>query len=108
MKTYQYTNRWGRTIEAYFAKSAYAMDNSLAIVMYGNEDGYWEPYATVTVNLQYPVDKNVAFVDENNLPGIGKWLEENGIAEPTGIVRQSGYCTYPLYRFTDEFLAECE
>lgn len=62
---------------------------------------YCIPYATVTVNLDVssllPYDHQ--FIDENNLPGIGKWLSDNGIAQPTGIIAPSGYCIYEAYRF---------
>ena len=65
------------------------------------ESPYVSPYGTATVNLQesgmLPVDEQ--FVDENNLPGIGKWLEENGIAHPTGKIACSGFCCYEAYRF---------
>lgn len=42
---------------------------------------------------------NVQFVDENNLPGIGRWLVEHEIAKPLDIAAQSGYCTYQAYEF---------
>ena len=62
---------------------------------------YQEPYGVVTVNLQESdlLKANVQFVDENNLPGIGAWLEENGIAKPLDIAARSGYCTYQAYEF---------
>ena len=62
----------------------------------------WEPYADLTRWL-FDVGDRSAFVDENNLPGIGKWLETNGLAVDTGIEMPSGYCIYPLYEFTDKF-----
>jgi hypothetical protein len=65
------------------------------------EDPYQSPYGIATVNLpeseMLPV--NEQFVDENNLPGIGKWLQENNIAKPTGQMAFSGYCCYQAYRF---------
>ena len=41
----------------------------------------------------------VAFVDENNLPGIGAWLRKNKIASPLGYKERSGFCQYELYAF---------
>ena len=38
-----------------------------------------------------------AFLDENNLPGIGKWIEENGLGVNMGYLAASGFCRYPLY-----------
>ena len=65
------------------------------------EGPYVSPYGVATVNLQesdmLPVDEQ--FVDENNMPGIGKWLQENGIAQPTGKLACSGFCCYEAYRF---------
>ena len=59
------------------------------------------PYGCVTVNLpgSASLPPDVQFVDENNLPGIGDWLEENGIARGLPIGMQSGYVTYRAYRF---------
>jgi hypothetical protein len=36
-------------------------------------------------------------LDENNMPGIGKWIEENRLGEYTGVRAASGFCIYPLY-----------
>ena len=62
---------------------------------------YQVPYGVVTVNLPESemLKVNAQFVDENNLPGIGRWLEQNGIARPVDIVACSGYCTYRAYEF---------
>ena len=59
------------------------------------------PYATVTVNLPESdtLAEHVQFVDENNIPGVGEWLQRNGIATPTDIVSRSGFCTYRAYEF---------
>lgn len=66
-----------------------------------NMDPYQSPYGIATVNLPASegLPMNVQFVDENNLPGIGKWLQEKGIAEPLGVYAQSGYCRYEAYKF---------
>jgi hypothetical protein len=42
---------------------------------------------------------HIEFVDENNMPGIGRWLQENNIAKPTGVGIKSGYVTYQAYAF---------
>lgn len=62
---------------------------------------FCEPFGIVTVNLfeSSLLPYNVQFVDENNLPGIGAWLRQNGIAQPTGLHAASGYCLYEAYRF---------
>jgi len=64
-----------------------------------------EDFATLTVNLgEFISIKDSAYIDTNNLPGIDKWLEDNGIAKMTGLTKQSGYCAYPLAVFDKEFL----
>ena len=62
---------------------------------------FCEPLGVVTVNLfeSTLLPYNVQFVDENNLPGIGAWLRQNNIAQPTGMHAASGYCLYEAYRF---------
>ena len=62
---------------------------------------YIETYGIATVNLPESerLAVNAQFVDGNNLPGIGRWLEENGIAKPLDIVARSGWCTYMAYEF---------
>lgn len=65
------------------------------------DDPYVIPYGVATVNLPESemLAPNEQFVDENNLPGIGRWMQKNGIATPTGQLAMSGYCTYQAYRF---------
>ena len=62
---------------------------------------FQEPFGTVTVNLpvSHALPTDVQFIDVNNLKGIGEWLVSNGIARPTGYECQSGYVTFPAYRF---------
>ena len=62
---------------------------------------FCEPVGVVTVNLfeSALLPYNIQFVDENNMPGIGAWLRQNGIAQPTGYHAASGYCLYEAYRF---------
>lgn len=45
-----------------------------------------------------------AYLDVNNVPDIARRLEKAGIAEPytrfgATVAAESGFCTYPLYRF---------
>ena len=39
----------------------------------------------------------MAFLDENNMPGIGRWLIKNKLGIFMGVNARSGFCTYPLY-----------
>jgi len=57
-------------------------------------------YGVITVNLDSLLQTDrLAFVDENNLPGIGAWLRKNKIASPLGYKELSGFCLYELYSF---------
>lgn len=97
-KTYKYQAEWGETYELSFEKHNYANNGSLALILV-EEDG--EPFADVTVNLPYSCEcaEDEAYVDENNLPNIGKWLVTNKIAKKTKVVAHSGFCTYTKYKF---------
>lgn len=81
----------------YLETANYRNNDTLAVLMF-NVNG--EPYGAVTVNLCSPFQShNTGFVDENNMPGIGKWLEDNNLALPMNIIEPSGYCRYQLYMF---------
>ena len=106
MKTYKFTDKWGDEMDAYLVRAIY-MDGSLAVEMVANPDGYWEEYATLSVNLGMG-DERHAFVDVNNCPWATKFLEDNGLARCMGVGKYSGYCMYPFYEFTEKFFAEAE
>lgn len=108
---------FGQENEVKLAYASYNCNGTLALQlfskadegeydMYGQpgmavDDPYVIPYGIATVNLPESemLPPNEQFVDENNLPGIGKWLQKNGIASPTCQLAMSGYCTYQAYRF---------
>lgn len=87
-----------RNMDVVLDRTTYRSSGTLAVIMNTmNED---DGYIMVTVNLSSPLQKGeLAFVDTNNLSGIDSWLEENGIAEHTGVSAVSGFCTYPLMKF---------
>lgn len=80
----------------------YRSNGSLAVAMY-TVDG--ELYDIITTNLMHPMQSNdMAFIDANNHPGIGKWLQQRGLALPMYYSARSGFCEYPLYTFfSDKF-----
>lgn len=93
MKTYNYNG-----LNVYLKATSYANNGSLAVQMLSGDDN--EFYDVITVNLDsFLQSEELAFVDDNNLPGIGQWLESNGIAAPTGFCQTSGFCKYQLYEF---------
>lgn len=90
MKTYIYNGT-----EVSLRKDSYR-NGTVALVM-ETLDG--ELFDVATVNLNNPMQSDdLAFLDENNLPGIGEWIEENGIGFHTGLLARSGFCVYPLYQ----------
>ena len=77
---------------------SYRNNGTLAVEMITVPDE--DLYAVITVNLCCPLQTDrLAFVDENNLPGIGAWLRKNKIASPLGYKERSGFCQYELYNF---------
>ena len=77
---------------------SYRNNGTLAVEMITVPDE--DLYAVITVNLCCPLQTDrLAFVDENNLPGIGAWLKKNKIASPLGYKERSGFCQYELYAF---------
>lgn len=80
----------------------YMNSGTLAVAMYTQDN---ELYDVITTNLMDRMQSDsIAFLDENNHTGIGKWLEKNKLALPINVTRRSGFCTYPLYTiFTSKF-----
>lgn len=73
----------------------YRNNDTLAVIMF-SADG--ELYGDVTVNLNHPMQsKRMAFLDENNMPRIGKWLKSKKLGIDMGVNARPGFCTYPLY-----------
>ena len=90
---------------ARFYKSEYMNNGNLYIgIVTWNEDyDEWKPWDDLTTNFPGCVlEKNKAFLDTNNCPHeiIAALIDKGYIKE----IRQSGFCTYPLVEFTEEFL----
>ena len=88
-------NTGNRQTKVTLKKTTYRNNGTMALIL--NElDG--DEYAVVTVNLNHPLQSDdMAFLDENNYPGIGKWIERNHLGLPMGVIAASGFCRYPLY-----------
>lgn len=58
-----------------------------------------EPYGVITKTFDgaEPLNARCVFLDENNFPGIGEWIEKNDIGVSTGRAVLSGFCQYPEY-----------
>ena len=65
-----------------------------------------EPYCALTVSFgEFIGIKNSAYIDTNNCR-VADQLLKQGIAEAAGMYKESGYCKYPLWIFTETFLNE--
>lgn len=88
----------------------YQEGGGLALELISWEEKKPEDWATVTVNLSVPCEKDHAFVDINNLgmPEICEWIEKNGLGKTTGRRQKSGFCVYPEYHFDAKRLKELD
>ena len=105
-------NFLGEEYKARFWKSNYMNNGNLyiGIVTWDEENEYFEPWCDLTVNLPgMKCEPNEAFLDTNNCAHeIISTLMNKGYIKDTSITRQSGFCTYPLVEFTQEFLSNID
>lgn len=102
----KYVSQFGNKYDLTFLKLKYLYFNNLAVeVLAQGEDEYPEPYAMLTVNLPVVPHKGCAFIDTNNCGYLIKTLELAGCITPTGVKAHSGFCEYPEYRFSEDFLS---
>lgn len=89
-----------------FEKKTYVNNGNLAIQIYSYDEEYefWEPWCSLTVNLDAKVSENQAYIDVNNCsPEIVNWMYENKYMKAIGS-RPSGFCLYPLVEFSKSFM----
>lgn len=99
----------GKTISLDCQVRSYYNNGNLALLLQDWNNGEPEPWGDLTVNLGISLDQDCAFVDVNNLDQeILPWLEKEGLATPTGRTQQSGFVSYPEYRFNGEKLAKLD
>lgn len=79
----------------------------LAVVLDEVSDEPDLQYAVLTVSFGEMIGiKNSAYIDTNNCP-FARQLLDKGIAQDTGLTKNSGFCQYPLWVFNEDFLREC-
>ena len=61
---------------------------------------YPEHYGDMTVNLDGKCPDYCGYVDTNHMPQVEEFIRKNELGEFTGLTKQSGFCTYPLYKPT--------
>ena len=108
-------NPWtGEIMECCIMEDKYIMGDRLALFLFERVHYHTgpriEPFCDITVNLprEELSGENCAFVDTNDAPFLPAFLEENGLAEPTGMMGFSGFCAYPEYRFNMETVRKHE
>ena len=102
---------WGKKYELSFRKGQYRNNNSLAIQIMSTEEGeeYSEPFCMLTVNLAFEVEEGCAYIDTNNCPrDLIQMLIDAEIMWYTDKDYMSGFCIYPMFRFSDEWLNSIE
>lgn len=77
---------------------------NIGLNLYTEGENGLEPFAELTKHFgEFIGQKNCAYVDTNNCPFADQLLTQ-GIAIDTGLTKQSGFCTYPLWQFNEDFL----
>ena len=97
MKTWTFKSQSIGSYELYLIEDRYT-DGTLYVGAFTSEDD--DLFTDITVNLGHPLQtEHYAFVDVNDSPWAEAMLLDMGVAKPTGITVESGFCRYPLYRF---------
>lgn len=107
MQTITFTNQWGREVTVDFRKGTYMNNGNLYVGAYNvNEEGDLEPYCNITVNFaERLAEANSAYLDTNNGDmNLFRVMVKEGYISPLYSAMESGFCTYPLYEFSQEFL----
>ena len=90
------------SVEDFMGEEKYGLAIVLDTVANYPEDV--EQYAVLTTSFgEFIGAKDCAYIDTNNCP-FAEQLLEQGIAEKTPLDKHSGFCTYPLWHFSEEFL----
>ena len=111
-------NSCGTNYELDFRKAKYIDNGRLAIQVLCREESedWYEPFCMLTVNLpdvilssdgSKDMPSNMAFLNINNYgtDDLYKKLIDMGYMTMTRTVAQSGFCSYPLVKFDEEWLA---
>ena len=89
----------GRPVKV--SAESYRNNGSLALTLtYDNGD---TEVITVNLNSRFQSD-SLAFIDTNNHPAAERFIQDNGLGVPMGVIERSGFCSYPLYTIFKESL----
>ena len=104
MKTFDLETKYSVYKDCYLLTGKFVADNSLSIEIWNDEDG---PIVDLTKCLGN-ADENQGYLDTNNYPWLQELVDRLGIGKFTGLLKQSGFCTYPLYEFDMDKVKEYE
>lgn len=109
MKTYQ-RRYMGKKQTVRLRVASYRNNGNLAVQMeYRRHLFSWQSGDVLTVNLTDQEEPDSAYIDTNNLGDeVVTWLEETGLAIPTGWLERSGFCHYPQVVFDRNALKEAD
>ena len=98
-------NAWGKNHAITFELNNYTENGNLYVGMICHDDGWPEPWSSLTVNLSVKCGENCAFIDTNNNgEEIINWLISNKLGKLTGRMQPSGWCLFPEFAFNMEEL----
>lgn len=109
-KPIKFKSQWGEEYNIIFRKDTYKNNGRLYVgcLCEDKEYGGYKPYhRAVTVNIEFPLPEgNYAFLDTNKGDKkLFKLMFKKGYMEEIeGLMGFSGFCTYPVVKFSDEFL----
>ena len=92
---------WNKVYNLHIKRFTYTNNGNLAICLLEDDRA---PFATLTVNLEEKLPHGYAYVDTNNCPWAVDFIDDNNLGEFVGAYGQSGFCTYPLYKFNEEVI----
>ena len=105
-KQLEMESRFSGKVKLELEISSYMDNNRIYIGLVEVDGEYPEPFADLTVNISAPCPDYCGYVDINNCPELEGFIEKHGLGEFTGLMGNSGFCSYPLYLFDPEKLRE--
>ena len=96
-------NHAGYTATVEIIVARYDVNDNLAIELLDVEDICI--FCTITKNI-VPLPFGFAAVDVNNCPFAQDFIVENGLGELIGMEVESGFVSYPIYKFNLDLLEE--
>jgi len=106
MKTVELKTSKSNIEEVKLEISTYRENGSIYIGLTSVGGEFEEPFGDVTVNLGGSTIDYCGYLDTGDIPGLEKFITDNGIGEYTGFTRKSGYKEYPYYIFNTKKLQE--